>query len=398
MLPEDPKLRHHCNTVDEADFLRSDGVQESNGVEAQAMPPIDNEDYKSQIFAIEHVVARKTLDSRLKGSDEEYPGKRTPLGIKPPGKILLDNFPGDEILVEIEDGLNNRPSSDKNFTITSNITSVEAALDEERKSVLALLEGVGQGSRGQWSSASSSSSGGTNSSLFSTPRFPIRSRLYPQSMSLATSTSDATSISNATGISNANSTSDATSISDATSMSDATRRPAKFGYRAIPERSNTVNSAAGYKFSGYIPARGLPASRPSTLRRKLAGPGPKTELVRGLDLGSLDGNDRRRNHAIALMGISNYTVSQSRSHQNRLGLRPNSPHTGLLNTNSTHLLNGPSKFMLDSGVVVDMNSAYRRLSDANLALVGGSLAMAGYLDKIDQNDFQKKEGFQYAQV
>jgi hypothetical protein len=29
---------------------------------------------------------------------------------------------------------------------------------------------------------------------------------------------------------------------------------------------------------------------------------------------------------------------------------------------------------------------------------GVSGSMAGYLDKIDQNDFQKKEGFQYAQV
>jgi hypothetical protein len=32
----------------------------------------------------------------------------------------------------------------------------------------------------------------------------------------------------------------------------------------------------------------------------------------------------------------------------------------------------------------------------NRFALGG--AMAGYLDKIDQNEFQKKEGFQYAQV
>jgi hypothetical protein len=34
----------------------------------------------------------------------------------------------------------------------------------------------------------------------------------------------------------------------------------------------------------------------------------------------------------------------------------------------------PSKYVLDDGRVIDMNSAYRRLSDANLALSGGNLS------------------------
>jgi hypothetical protein len=46
----------------------------------------------------------------------------------------------------------------------------------------------------------------------------------------------------------------------------------------------------------------------------------------------------------------------------------------MLTTNSLSIVNTPGKFTLDSGAQVDMNSAYRRLSDANLALAGGSLA------------------------
>lgn len=156
-------------------------------------------------------------------------------------------------------------------------------------------------------------------------------------------------------------------------MSDATGRLAEFGHRAIPERSDPT---AGYQFSGYIPTGGLAAPKRNTLGGKLAGPGVMAEVVRGSDLGSLGGKDRGRN-SIAGTGIGNNAGSKSRSPHNRLGLRSNSPHSSLLNTNSVNLLNNPGKFALDNGVIVDMNSAYRRLSDANLALAGGSLAALG---------------------
>jgi hypothetical protein len=46
----------------------------------------------------------------------------------------------------------------------------------------------------------------------------------------------------------------------------------------------------------------------------------------------------------------------------------------MLNTNSFNLMSDPKKYVLDSGKVVDMKSAYRRLSDAALLRSGGALA------------------------
>ena len=46
----------------------------------------------------------------------------------------------------------------------------------------------------------------------------------------------------------------------------------------------------------------------------------------------------------------------------------------MLNTNSFNLMSDPKKYVLDSGKVVDMQSAYRRLSDAALLRSSGALA------------------------
>jgi hypothetical protein len=45
-----------------------------------------------------------------------------------------------------------------------------------------------------------------------------------------------------------------------------------------------------------------------------------------------------------------------------------------LNTNSFNLMADPGKYVLDSGKVMDMNSAYRRLSNAALMRSGGTLS------------------------
>ena len=86
----------------------------------------------------------------------------------------------------------------------------------------------------------------------------------------------------------------------------------------------------------------------------------------GTDISGFGGRDRGRNHSIAEIGMSG--TAKSRSPHSRLGLRSNSPHTG-----SGQDL---SKFTLKDGRVLDMNNAYRRLSDGNLALAGGALAAA----------------------
>ena len=66
------------------------------------------------------------------------------------------------------------------------------------------------------------------------------------------------------------------------------------------------------------------------------------------------------------MGIGNH-VDKSKSPSNRLGLRSNSPHSSMLQPDL-------SKFTLNDGRVIDMKSAYKRLSDASLAQSGGGLS------------------------
>ena len=46
----------------------------------------------------------------------------------------------------------------------------------------------------------------------------------------------------------------------------------------------------------------------------------------------------------------------------------------MLNNNSFNLMPTPGKFVTDGGKVIDMSSAYRRLSDANLLKSGGNLS------------------------
>lgn len=85
---------------------------------------------------------------------------------------------------------------------------------------------------------------------------------------------------------------------------------------------------------------------------------------RGIDRGRLAAGDRG-----GLVG----RASSSRSPSGSL-VRGQSPHAAKLNINSFNLLASRGKLMSDSGELLDMNSAYRRLSDANLARSGGSLS------------------------
>jgi hypothetical protein len=290
---------------------------------------------------------------------------------------------------------------------------MEAALDEERISVLALLEGAGNkdGSRGQRGSASSTGSSGgpgRSTSPFQTPRSPVRSMLdiaeepAPRNASIAATNG---------GITNARSPvrsmldvgppppirsmldigpvpktthSAQTSPTEANhkhrnslnatvhprSMSDVTSRPVDFGPRAAAQRG-PKGDPSGYQFSGYLPSN--PGGPVVPKRNTLAGVKPKamSEAVRGGDLSGLNPLDRGRHRSIAGTGIGAGSARKSMSPSNRQELRSNSPHSNLLKPSGT---TSSSKFTLDDGTQIDMNSAFRRLSDANLALAGGSLA------------------------
>lgn len=66
--------------------------------------------------------------------------------------------------------------------------------------------------------------------------------------------------------------------------------------------------------------------------------------------------------------------SKSKSPSSRMSGRSQSPGNKLLNTNSFNPMSTPGKYVTDRGKVIDLNSAYRRFSDAALLKSGGTLA------------------------
>jgi hypothetical protein len=89
-------------------------------------------------------------------------------------------------------------------------------------------------------------------------------------------------------------------------------------------------------------------------------PSAMAEVVRGGDFSSFGARDRERNSSAGPNGL----VEKPKSPRNRFGLRSNSPRVG----------QDPDKFVLDDGRLLDKSSAYRRLSDASLALSQGGLS------------------------
>lgn len=260
--------------------------------------------------------------------------------------------------------------------------SMEAALDEERLGVLELLEGLNkQPPRQPRGSNSSVGSDSLNRSVspYSAHRSPVRSMLdianesIPRHSSIAGTTSSGITQGQQLPIRSMldvgfppshsrttaqASTTDAphTSVSGqhSRSLSDAMPRPPEFGPRGIHGRPKG-DITEGYQFSGYLQSNpgGPVAPKRNTLAGKKPSSNSMAEAVRG---------DRGRSLGISGIGSNN----KSRSPHNRLGLRSSSPGIGPAPPSN--------KLVMDSGLTVDKDSAYRRLSDANLALHGGSFS------------------------
>ena len=142
------------------------------------------------------------------------------------------------------------------------------------------------------------------------------------------------------------------------SMSDAGFKP-DFGPRSGLRNDRTSE----YQFSGILSRNSGQPKRTSQTSKRQSG-GSFGETLRGPDLSGLQlGSDRGRHSSIGDRLGSN----QSKSPHSRWEARSRSPapFATLLPAN---------KAMLDDGQVVDISSAYRRLSDANLAFSSGSLA------------------------
>lgn len=148
------------------------------------------------------------------------------------------------------------------------------------------------------------------------------------------------------------------------SSSDAAFKPADFGARA---GGNRLDKTSGYQFSGILPqysghggAKRLPQSGSS----KRLSSGALGEALRNADLSSLQlpGDRGRNSSATGRLG-----ENKSKSPHDRWAARSRSPA-------NFGQQRPPAKVMLDDGQLADFSSAYRRLSDANLAFSSGSLA------------------------
>ncbi|KAL2149340.1 hypothetical protein VTH82DRAFT_8688 [Thermothelomyces myriococcoides] len=251
--------------------------------------------------------------------------------------------------------------------------SMEAMLDEERKEVLALLEG------------SSSSRSRTRTSLDSrspspyTPRSPVRSMLDiapvrsmldvdkppppPQqirSMLDVDGTSSAAKQVLSTPSSPTESSAGSAAAGHPRSMSDASvkPRPADYSPRLPPARPDPTSE---YQFAGIITNNvGQP------LPKRVTQGGKRSNDVPGFMLGG----DRGRH--LSSGGASMRLGNKSKSPTSRLGMRSHSPRSPLLRN-----LSPAGRAVLNDPEITDYNNAYRRLSDAALARSGGSLSELG---------------------
>lgn len=269
--------------------------------------------------------------------------------------------------------------------------SMDAVLDEERREVLKLLEDQAARQSKNRNSGGSMGSAMRAASPYNSPRSPVRSMLDidpPRPGSITGTTTgvtvpirsmlDITTAPPPATTQSAQTSPTATKHTPLLSNNTTTRQgrsSSDVGYAPrsplspLSHQAPSNDPIAGYQFGGILASNPggpvQPKRNTQGGRKSIGGTNAMAEVARATDLGGY-GRDSRGRNSMPGQGSSHH---QSKSPHNRLGFRSNSPHTGNFNLNP-----GPGKFALDNGQIVDMSSAYRRLSDANLALSGGSLS------------------------
>ncbi|WEW57246.1 hypothetical protein PRK78_002711 [Emydomyces testavorans] len=263
--------------------------------------------------------------------------------------------------------------------------SLEAALDEERLEILDILEGRSHVPHARNSSATpqvrsmldiapdsaaqrhnsiaGTAVGITQAPSRTTPKSGtgVRSLLEPLAPSPLRLTQSATS----------SPTSDA---GPSPETADNHRRASDSSSKGLPEvkRRQGVDPQLDYQFEMLpsIPSQALPkrVSRGGKLghHHNAMHTNSMAAVMSGGDLGPLPSFTRGRP-----VGRHPSLPEHSRSPSARLG-RSRSPSNKLLNNNSTKAPS--SKLVTDSGKVINMDHAYRRLSNAALSRAGGTLA------------------------
>ncbi|KAF2021029.1 hypothetical protein BU24DRAFT_13561 [Aaosphaeria arxii CBS 175.79] len=236
--------------------------------------------------------------------------------------------------------------------------SLESALDEERRAVMELLEGRSMAPRPARRDGS--------------PRVGSRAQSPAVAVSPMRSMLD---------------------IDDPPSSPGGRAASISSGYRSMldtssPPPSGLRNSSRGPMPSSPPPsARSLPGSSVNPVSAY------QFEMLPTIEAHSMpkrvtQGGKKNKQRAMASVYGGSETGGSSRGEQRQssfgglLGKKSGSPGPGRsqspggrkLNTNSFNLMPTPGKYVTDTGKVVDMSSAYRRLSDAALLRSGGTLS------------------------
>ncbi|KAG8169918.1 hypothetical protein KVR01_000663 [Diaporthe batatas] len=278
------------------------------------------------------------------------------------------------------------------------VMSMEAALEEERREVEALIAARNR------PRPPSALSGVRSSSPF-TPRSPVRSMLdigpmksmldvdgppsAPRRSMLDMDSPPASASSGKQVFSTpsspvlaSNQLARAANSSHPRHMSDVSSKPVGFG----PRSSDGIRDLTSeYQFSDIITSNTGHAALPKRVsqgnKKTPQPPSAMSHLVRGGDVSRIPlPGDTRGRHSIAGPGMR--IGSKSRSPHSRLGMRSSSPATNLL---SGRHLSPAGRAFVEETYGVDMSNAYRRLSDANLLRSGGTLAEIGRKKKSEDN-------------
>jgi hypothetical protein len=274
--------------------------------------------------------------------------------------------------------------------------SMEAMLDEERKEILALLEGS-QPSRGF---GSGSPVGLRSPSPYATPRSPIRSMLDDRPSSRKSPPRPVVPVRSMLDVdsppppatitpivvrsmldvdtplpSNPSSPVDSNFRAQLANHADQIKSPSDSSSiisEHNPRQPARQDPTSGYQFSSIITShiagnQALP-KRNTQAGKKLGG--VMSDVMRGGDVNHIVlPGDRGRHHSIA--GPTMRLGNKSKSPSSRLSMRSSSPHIASASSRPSNPYN---LAMLDDGQVIDIKNAYRKLSDANLAFSGGSLS------------------------
>ncbi|KAK7544253.1 uncharacterized protein J3D65DRAFT_11289 [Phyllosticta citribraziliensis] len=212
--------------------------------------------------------------------------------------------------------------------------SLESAMDEERRAVMDILEGI---NRGRQANSRASSPGA--------PRSPVRSMLDigdKHTAKFILPSEQKKQEEEEQRRQKAREVRQVRSMLDTASPSGSSRTRSPLTGSRDPESS--------YQFDM------LPSIESHALPKRVSQGGKKSKSTNMLR--------------------SPLGTNQSSSPVSRLGARSVSPGARRFPNNIT-LMSDPRKYVTDSGKSIDMNSAYRRLSDAALARSGGSLAHLG---------------------